>query len=342
VIFAGLAFRPASRDLRRRRLRVLVLYILKLRRRVVAVPFSPLWERHPAGQGSDVASFQAQATGVAPAASSHSSRCSCWPSRSARRRELIKGRTVVVSSMRSARCSHRRTPEPPRRRQGEVKKMIRGLGGQTACASRRWTRWSRPRADAGDTSALERELDASRQPMRERTSRARSASRPTSFRGIDGGEVVVVSDGALGLASDASGPVHLGTAKLSYVRVGREAKNVGVNAVCGAPLSARQESLRGHARAHEYGHGRRGGRASIARRRRSRRSDQASAAFGSPRASAVDAVRRILRAVSRRCEPHLPSEARCIAWSTAESSTRPVDASGSSGRTRRAVVAPRV
>jgi hypothetical protein len=47
------------------------------------------------------------------------------------------------------------------------------------------------------------------------------------LRGVEGGEIVVVSDGALGEAADASGPVHLGDTKLSYVRVGKSANNVG-------------------------------------------------------------------------------------------------------------------
>jgi len=37
-----------------------------------------------------------------------------------------------------------------------------------------------------------------------------------------------VSDGALGEASDSSGPVHLGSAKLSYVEVGKSDRNVGI------------------------------------------------------------------------------------------------------------------
>ena len=42
------------------------------------------------------------------------------------------------------------------------------------------------------------------------------------LRGHVRGEIVVVSDGALGEASDASGEVHLGNAKLAYVKVGRD------------------------------------------------------------------------------------------------------------------------
>jgi hypothetical protein len=80
----------------------------------------------------------------------------------------------------------------------------------------------------GDASALERELDG----VHATDSRAdfpralRFAS--DVLRGVDKGEIVVVSDGELGEATDASGPVHLGNAKLSYLRIGNSNRNVGV------------------------------------------------------------------------------------------------------------------
>jgi hypothetical protein len=79
-----------------------------------------------------------------------------------------------------------------------------------------------------DAAALERSVDM----IRETDTRA-DFPRALRFaidalRGTDSPEIIVVSDGALGPAADASGPVHLGAVKLSYVRVGRESRNVGI------------------------------------------------------------------------------------------------------------------
>ena len=80
----------------------------------------------------------------------------------------------------------------------------------------------------GDTSALERELDA----VHATDTRA-DFPRALRFagdvlRGAPRGEIIVVSDGALGETSDASGPVHIGDATLSFVKVGTGDRNVGI------------------------------------------------------------------------------------------------------------------
>jgi hypothetical protein len=81
---------------------------------------------------------------------------------------------------------------------------------------------------SGDASALERELDLVH-PTDARADFPRALRFATDvLRGVDRGEIIVVSDGALGPASDASGPVHLGAVKLTYVRVGKEAHNAGI------------------------------------------------------------------------------------------------------------------
>ena len=83
---------------------------------------------------------------------------------------------------------------------------------------------------SGDTSELERDLDQiTATDARADFPRAlRFAT--DALRGVDNAEIVVVSDGELGDATDASGPVHLGDAKLSYVEVGKGDRNVGVTA----------------------------------------------------------------------------------------------------------------
>ncbi len=131
MILAGLPFATLARDLRRgRRRRSIALYILKLRRRTVAVPFSPLWQQHL--QDKEATSFFSKlkrllslllqlallallvlALGDPRAAAT-----------------LIKGRNVVVlvdasASMQATDVS----PNSARRAKDEVKGMIRGLGG---------------------------------------------------------------------------------------------------------------------------------------------------------------------------------------------------------------------
>ena len=209
---------------------VTVLYILKLRRRVVAVPFSPLWERILRDKEATslfsklkrllslllqlaLLALLVLALGDPRAAES-----------------LIKGRTVVV--LVDASASMQATDVAPSRLEvakDEVKKIVRGLGGADRMLVAQMDAMVTPLGPmTGDTSALERELDG----VRATDTRA-DYPRALRFagdvlRGVDRGEIVVVSDGALGEASDASGPVHLGDAELSFVKVGTSDRNVGI------------------------------------------------------------------------------------------------------------------
>ncbi len=209
---------------------VTVLYILKLRRRVAAVPFSPLWERILRDREATslfsklkrlvslllqlaLLALLVLALGDPRAADS-----------------LLSGRTVVVLVYASA--SMQATDVSPNRLAvavDEVKKVVRGLGGADRMLVAQMDAMVTPLGPlTSDTSALERELDAIH-ATDTRADFARALRFATDvLRGHDRGEIVVVSDGALGDAADASGPVHLGGARLSYVKVGREAKNVGI------------------------------------------------------------------------------------------------------------------
>jgi hypothetical protein len=209
---------------------VLVLYILKLRRRVAAVPFSPLWERILRDKEATtlfsklkrLASLLLQlallallvlALGDPRAADS-----------------LLAGRTVVV--LVDASASMQATDVSPNRLSAakeEVKKLVRGLGGADRMLVAQMDAMVTPLGPlSSDTSSLERELDG----IHGTDSRA-DFPRALRFaidvlRGYDRGEIVVVSDGALGEASDVSGPVQLGGVKLSYIKVGSGARNVGI------------------------------------------------------------------------------------------------------------------
>jgi hypothetical protein len=230
VIFAGLPLAQLLAVFGAVGFGVLVLYILKLRRRVVAVPFSPLWERILRDKEATslfsklkrllsllmqlaLLALLVLALGDPRAAES-----------------LLKGRTVVV--LVDASASMQATDVAPSRlaaAKDEVKKIVRGLGGADRMLVAQMDAMVTPLGPmTGDTSALERQLDGVHATdARADFPRAlRFAS--DVLRGIDNGEIVVVSDGELGEASDASGPVHLGSAKLSYVKVGKGDRNVGI------------------------------------------------------------------------------------------------------------------
>src|SRR5271167_4488125 len=207
---------------------VVALYILKLRRRSIAVPFSPLWQRILRDKEATtlfsklkrLLSLLLQLALLALLV------LALGDPRAAE--TLIKGRTVVV--LVDASASMQATDVAPSRlgvAKDEVRKMIRGLGGADRMLVAQMDAMVTPLGPlTSDTSALERELDAI-VATDARADFPRALRFATDvLRGAERGEVVVVSDGALGPADDASGPVHLGFAKLSYVRVGKQGKNV--------------------------------------------------------------------------------------------------------------------
>ncbi|MDP8998509.1 MAG: VWA domain-containing protein, partial [Myxococcota bacterium] len=209
---------------------ILVLYILKLRRRVAAVPFSPLWERVLRDKEATTlfsklkrfASLLLQLALLALLV------LALGDPRAAE--TLLAGRTVVV--LIDASASMQATDVLPNRlaaAKAEVKKLVRGLGGADRMLVAQMDAMVTPLGPlTSDTSALERELDGMH-ATDTRADFARALRFATDvLRGDGHGEIVVVSDGALGEASDASGPVHVGNAKLSYVKVGKSGRNVGI------------------------------------------------------------------------------------------------------------------
>ncbi len=230
MIFAGLPLAELVAIFAAVGVGVAVLYVLKLRRRVVAVPFSPLWERILKDKEATtlfsklkrILSLLLQLALLALLV------LALGDPRAAE--SLIKGRTVVV--LVDASASMQATDVAPTRlglAKDEVKKMIRGLGGADRMLIAQMDAMVTPLGPmTGDTSALERELD-SIAATDARADFPRALRFATDvLRGADRAEIVVVSDGALGAAEDASGPVHLGEAKLSYVKVGKQGRNVGI------------------------------------------------------------------------------------------------------------------
>jgi Ca-activated chloride channel homolog len=209
---------------------VLVLYVLKLRRRFAAVPFSPLWERILRDKEStslfsrlkrlvsllvQLALLALLVLALGDPRASESARA---------------GRTVVV--LVDASASMQATDVSPNRlgvARQEVEKIVRGLGGADRMLVAQMDAMVTPLGPlTSDIAALERDLGA----LHATDTRAdfpRALRFATDvLRGVDRGEIIVVSDGALGDAGDASGRVHLGAAALSYVKVGARDRNVGI------------------------------------------------------------------------------------------------------------------
>lgn len=230
MTFAGLPFSTLLGVFGAAAALVVVFYILKLRRRVVAVPFSPLWNRILKDKEATslfsklkrllslllqlaLLGLLVLALGDPRAAES-----------------LLKGRNVVV--LVDASASMQATDGSPTRldrAKEQVKTMIRGLGGADRMLVAQMDALVTPLGPmSGDTAELERALDG----LKATDARAdfpRALRFATdALRGVDNGEIVVLSDGNLGPASDAAGPVRLEGTKLSYVPVGEKRRNVGV------------------------------------------------------------------------------------------------------------------
>lgn len=211
---------------------IVAFYLLKLRRRAVAIPFSPLWQRilrdkEATSLFSKLKRFLSLLVQLALlfllVAAMGDPRIAA---------SFVKGRNLVV--LVDASASMQATDVSPNRlgvAKEEVKAMIRGLGGADRMLVAQMDAIVTPMGPmSGDTSELERDLDRV-----EATDTRADFPRALRFatdvlRGAENAEIVVVSDGELGDAADASGPVHLGDAKLSYVPVGKGSRNVGVTA----------------------------------------------------------------------------------------------------------------
>lgn len=230
MIFTGLTFAQLAALFACTGLGVVALYFLKLRRRRVSVPFSALWDRILRDREATALFsklkrvlsllLQLALLGLLVLA--------LGKPRLGER--LLAGRTVVVlvdasASMQAIDVSPSRFAQA----KDEVRKMVRGLGGGDRMLIARMSADVIPMGPmSGDAAALERELDSLVV-----TDSAADFPRALRFAndvllGTTSGEIVVVSDGALGPAIDGSGSVHLPVATLSFVPVGRSGRNVGI------------------------------------------------------------------------------------------------------------------
>jgi hypothetical protein len=209
---------------------VVGLYILKLRRRTVAIPFSPLWQRIL--RDKEATSLFSKLKRILSLLLQLALLALLVLALGDPRAQavIIKGRNVVV--LVDASASMQATDVAPNRlgvAKDEVLKMIRGLGGADRMLLAQMDAVVTPLGPmTGDTGELERSL-ATVTATDTRADFARALRFATdTLRGLDRAEVVVVSDGHLGEAADSFGAVHLGDIKLSYVKVGKGKNNVGI------------------------------------------------------------------------------------------------------------------
>ncbi len=235
MILAGLGFAQLAAIFGGAAVFATALYILKLRRRAVSVPFSKLWEKILRDKEATslfsrlkrLLSLLVQLALIALLV------FALGDPRAAA--AFIKGRNLVV--IVDASASMQATDVAPAKNRleaakEEVKQVIRGLGGSDRMLIAQMDAAITPLGPmSSDTSELERGLDSIK-ATDARADFPRALRFATdSLRGVENAEIVVVSDGRLGEAIDSAGKVHLGDdVKLTYLPIGRGVRNVGITA----------------------------------------------------------------------------------------------------------------
>ncbi len=210
------------------------LYLLKLRRRTVAVPFSRLWEKILGDKEATslfsrlkrLLSLLVQLALLALLAVALGD-----PRAEALVTKGAKNLVVLVDASASMQATDVGTSRLSVAKD-EVRKILRGLGASDRMLLAQMDAAVTPLGPMSyDTSELERSLDSIK-VTDARADFPRALRFATdSLRGLPNPEIIVVSDGRLGDAVDSAGAVHLGDdVKLTYIPVGSSARNVGITA----------------------------------------------------------------------------------------------------------------
>jgi hypothetical protein len=209
---------------------VIALYILKLRRRPVAVPFSRLWQRIL--QDKEATSLFSQLKRLLSLLLQLALLAlmlfALGDPRTAM--NLVQARNVVV--LVDASASMQATDVSPSRfevAKERVKTLARGLSGSDRMLIAQMDATITPLSTlTSEIPELESAI-AALKPKDSAADFARGLRFATdTLAGLSSPEIVVVSDGALSPPSDAAGPVKLGETKLSYLPVGVGAKNAAI------------------------------------------------------------------------------------------------------------------
>ena len=216
---------------------VVVLYILKLRRRPIAVPFAALWQRVLRDREST--SFFSQLKRLLSLLLQLALLGLMLGALGDPRTAVNKttGRHVVVlvdasASMKATDVSQEgslgETSGAKRRPVtrldvaiAKVRQLVRGLSGSDRMLVVSLDAAVTPLSTmTGETSELEHALDSVRAVDVRANFAAGLRYAVDSLRELSNAEIIVASDGALGEAVDGQGAIELGAIKLSYVKVG--------------------------------------------------------------------------------------------------------------------------
>ncbi|XXY52446.1 VWA domain-containing protein [Sorangium sp. So ce269] len=209
---------------------VVVFYILKLRRRPVAVPFSKIWER--VLRDKEATSLFSQLKRLLSLLLQLALLALLLLALGDPRPQanLVEGRNIVV--LIDASASMQAIDVAPSRielAKEEVRKMVRGLSGSDRMLLAQMDAAITPLSTlTGEISDLEAAVAAVK-PTDATADFARALRfAGDTLSGLPSPEVIVVSDGALGEAADAGGPVRLGDIKLSFLPIGKGARNAAI------------------------------------------------------------------------------------------------------------------
>ena len=211
---------------------VVGLYLLKLRRRQIAVPFVRLWDQVVADERTTrlfsqlkrLLSLLLALLLVALLAGALGD--PRWTGASAEGRSIV----VLVDASASMQAIDVRPSRLEKAKQ-EVRTLIDGLGPNDRVLLARMEAHTTPVSPMTDDPAVLREALDSIGPTEVAASLAAGLRFSLDvLRDQPHPEVVVVSDGHLDNARDDEGEVQLGNVALRYVKVGRGRRNVGITA----------------------------------------------------------------------------------------------------------------
>ncbi|MEZ4314174.1 MAG: VWA domain-containing protein, partial [Polyangiaceae bacterium] len=212
---------------------VVVFYILKLRRRPIAVPFSKIWERilRDKEATSLFSQLKRLLSLLLQLALLALMIMALGDPRTAV--NLVESRNIVV--LIDASASMKTTDVEPAANRVEVakdrvKQMVRGLSGSDrmliAQMDAAITPLSTMTSEVSDLEAAVAAVGAT-DASADFPKALRFAT--DTLRGLTRPEIIIVSDGALGTPADASGMVHTGDITVSYVPIGTGGANAAIS-----------------------------------------------------------------------------------------------------------------
>ena len=209
---------------------VIITYILKLKRRPIAVPFSKLWERilREKEATSLFSQLKRLLSLLLQLALLTLLLLALGDPRAAA--TVLQGRSLVLLVDSSASMQARDgSPSRLDSAREQVRQVIRGMGGSDRALIAQMDATVTPLSTmTSDLPTLELAATALKaSDARADFPRALRFALDT-LRGQSRAEVVVVSDGRLGDASDAYGAVQMGDTRLTYLQIGSRGRNAAI------------------------------------------------------------------------------------------------------------------